>query len=41
MGGVRIAGDCPLIWSLLWSVRTVLAVEPYISIDIRPGAKFT
>ena len=38
--GVRISGDRPLIRSLLWSIRTVLAIEPYVAIDIQPGAEF-
>lgn len=39
--GMKITGDRPLIQSFIWSVRRVLAVEPYISIDIQPGAEFT
>ena len=39
--GVRISTDRPLIRELLWSIRTVLAVEPYIAIDVQPGAEFT
>jgi hypothetical protein len=39
--GVKIAGDRPLVRDLLWSIRTVLAIEPYIAIDIQPGAEFT
>jgi hypothetical protein len=39
--GVRISGDRPLVRDLLWSIRTVLAVEPYIAIDIQPGSVFT
>lgn len=39
--GVKIATDRPLIRSLLWSIRTVLAVEPYVAIDVQPGAVFT
>jgi hypothetical protein len=39
--GVRITGDRPLLREILWSIRTVLAIEPYISIDIKPGAEFT
>ncbi len=26
---------------LFWSIRTVLAIEPYVSIDIQPGVEFT
>jgi len=39
--GVRITGDRPLVRDLLWSIRTVLAIEPYIGIDVQPGAEFT
>ena len=38
---IRITGDRPLVRGLLWSIRTVLAIEPYIAIDIQPGAEFT
>lgn len=39
--GMRITGDRPLTRSILWSVRTVLAIEPYIDLDIQPGSEFT
>lgn len=39
--GVKITGDRPLTRALLWSIRTVLAIEPYIAIDVQPGAEFT
>jgi hypothetical protein len=39
--GMRITGDRPLTRDLLWSIRTVLAIEPYIAINIQPGAEFT
>ena len=39
--GLKITADRPLLRSMLWSVRTVLAVEPYIALDIQPGAEFT
>lgn len=39
--GVRISGDRPLLREFLWSIRTVIAVEAYIAIDIPPGADFT
>jgi hypothetical protein len=39
--GLKITGDRPLLRSMLWSVRTVLAVEPYTALDIQPGAEFT
>jgi hypothetical protein len=39
--GVRITGDRPLASMALWSIRTVLAVEPFIDIDVDPGEAFT
>lgn len=39
--GVKITSDRPLIRSLLWSIRTVLAAEPYVAINVDPGAEFT
>ena len=39
--GVRVRGDRPLVRNILWSIRTVLADEPYIAIDIQPGTEFT
>ncbi len=39
--GMKISGDRPLIREFLWSIRTVLAIEAYVRIDIEPGAEFT
>jgi hypothetical protein len=39
--GLKIHTDRPLVRDLLWSIRTVLAIEPYIGIDIQPGAEYT
>jgi hypothetical protein len=39
--GVKISTNRPLVRELLWSIRTVLAVEPYIAIDVQPGAEFS
>jgi hypothetical protein len=39
--GVRITGDHPLSDLNLWSIRTVLAVEPFIAMTIDPGNEFT
>ncbi len=39
--GLKIVGDRPLTRDMMWSIRTVLAIEPYIAIDIQPGAEFT
>lgn len=39
--GLRVVGDRPLVRDLLWSIRTVLAIEPYVAIDVQPGNEFT
>jgi hypothetical protein len=39
--GLKISNDHPLSRELLWSIRTVLAVEPYIAINVLPGNEFT
>ncbi len=39
--GMRIVGDRPLSRINLWSIRTVLAVEPFIDMSIEPGSSFT
>lgn len=39
--GVHITGDRPLLRFGYWSIRTVVAPEPYIDINIPPGQQFT
>jgi len=39
--GMKINGDHPLSSFNLWSIRTVMAVEPFIAMSIEPGAEFT
>lgn len=39
--GVRITGDRPIARIYLWSIRAPLSVEPYVNVDIQPGAEFT
>jgi len=39
--GMRITADRPLAREPLWSIRTVLAMEPYFAMDIQPGSEFT
>ncbi len=39
--GLRITGDRPLVMDMLWSIRTVLAVEPYVAINVQPGAVYS
>jgi len=36
--GMRVVGDNPLVKLNLWSIRTAMAVEPTIAIDLTPGA---
>ncbi len=39
--GMRIRGDRPLSHNALWSIRSVLAVEPFVAMNIAPGGEFT
>ena len=39
--GVHITGDRPLTRLGYWSIRTVVAPEPYIDLNIEPGQQFT
>ncbi len=39
--GLRITGDRPLESESLWSIRAVLAVEPYVKIHAAPGEEFS
>lgn len=39
--GMTITGDRPLQRMLLWSIRSVLAVEPFVEISVEPGSQFT
>jgi hypothetical protein len=39
--GVRITADRPLIRNMLWSIRSVFAIEPYMAVDVEPGKAFT
>jgi hypothetical protein len=38
---MRIHGDRPLWFENLWSIRRVLAMEPFIAMTIEPGHEFT
>lgn len=38
--GMRVAGNKPLARVALWSIRTVLAVEPFIDISVDPNGHF-
>jgi len=39
--GFTARGDRPLSEVYLWSIRTVISVEPFISVKIEPGSEFT
>ena len=39
--GIRIVADRPLLSESLWSIRSVVAMEPFVSISVEPGHEFT
>jgi len=39
--GIRIQGDRPLQNATVWSIRSVVAVEPFIEVAADPGKDFT
>lgn len=39
--GVEMIGDRPVSRLALWSIRTVLALEPFLDLNIEPGAEYT
>jgi len=39
--GMRITGDRPLSNAALWSIRSVVAVEPFLDVSAEPGKEFT
>jgi hypothetical protein len=39
--GMTISGDQPLAKVSLWSIRSVIAVEPFIDISLEPGSQST
>ena len=39
--GIRIVADRPLSSESLWSIRTVLAMEPFVAVSVEPGQTFT
>jgi hypothetical protein len=36
-----MTGDRPITRLALWSIRTVLALEPFLALNIEPGAEYT
>ena len=39
--GLTITGDRPLSKLVLWSIRSVLSLEPFIAMTIQPGQEFS
>jgi hypothetical protein len=39
--GVRIRGDRPVSRMVLWSIRPTFAIEPFVTIAVKPGEQFT
>jgi hypothetical protein len=39
--GMRVVGDRPLASVALWSIRSVMAIEPFINIAVEPGKEMT
>lgn len=39
--GMSISGDRPLLRQTLWSIRSVISMEPFVSLEIPPGKEFT
>ena len=39
--GVRITADRPLSRVALWAIRAPVSIEPFIAINLEPGAQFT
>jgi hypothetical protein len=39
--GVKIIADRPLLSETLWSIRSVISMEPFTAIAIEPGGEFT
>ena len=39
--GIRIQGNRPLQNATVWSIRSVVAVEPFIEVAADPGKEFT
>jgi hypothetical protein len=38
---VHIVGDRPVINAMVWSIRSILAVEPFVAVQADPGKDFT
>jgi len=38
--GMHVTSNRPLARAMLWSIRSVVAVEPYIDVEVEPGKEF-
>jgi hypothetical protein len=38
--GVRVTADRPLASLMLWSIRAVMSVEPFVEFSVKPGETF-
>jgi hypothetical protein len=38
--GMRITGDRPLASETLWSIRSVMSIEPFVDVPVDPGKEF-
>ena len=38
--GMRVTGDRPLARAMLWSIRSVVSVEPFIDMSVKTGEEF-
>jgi hypothetical protein len=39
--GVRVTADRPLVSLMLWSIRAVMSVEPFIEFSVKPGEMYS
>lgn len=39
--GIHFTGDKPLSRAMMWSIRTVVSVEPFIDLNVEPGKEMT
>jgi hypothetical protein len=39
--GMRVTGDRPLASVALWSIRSVMAIEPFINVAVEPAKEMT
>jgi hypothetical protein len=38
--GVRVTADRPLANLMLWSIRAVMSVEPFVEFSVQPGETY-